>query len=285
MTTTALVTVLLGVVLAITIAFAAAGTAALACATKPLVRYETLPSAPAPLALGAEIPRQIHMMWLDKRKDNRRVPPDHQPLFRRMAAANPGWTLRFWNRRAVERLLASPELAEVRRGYEAAVSWISKCDIARFAVLWVHGGVYMDMDVYACRPFDDLVRGRHMLLALECPSHSLPADGVNRRLSNGELGFAPRHPLVWGWLHVMSRRLQRGLPFMWSTFVTTFATFLAQYGEELLAAHGLELQLVPTAELLPIPTSGRIRRGRKTVVNTWPKHFERLDAEFICSTT
>jgi hypothetical protein len=66
-----------------------------------------------------------------------------------------GWTYEFWDDARFEALIRKefPELLSTYRG----MSGIKRADVARLAVMAVHGGVYLDLDVQCIHPLDDLL--------------------------------------------------------------------------------------------------------------------------------
>jgi mannosyltransferase OCH1-like enzyme len=63
----------------------------------------------------------------------------------------------------------------------------ARSDLYRLMALYVHGGVYVDHDVWALRPFDDLL-SRDLLLAADRMKPLLIGEHV--------MGAPPRHPLI-----------------------------------------------------------------------------------------
>ncbi|XP_055977431.1 alpha-1,4-N-acetylglucosaminyltransferase [Sorex fumeus] len=65
----------------------------------------------------------------------------------------------------------------------AQSNWLHvSSDAARLAVIWKHGGIYMDTDVISIRPI---------------PAENFLAAQASQFSSNGVFGFLPRHPFLW----------------------------------------------------------------------------------------
>ena len=62
-------------------------------------------------------------------------------------------------RRDVERLVAQTGSADLLKVYDALETNVQRSDFWRYAVLWLDGGVYADVDVYALPPIVPLVLG------------------------------------------------------------------------------------------------------------------------------
>jgi inositol phosphorylceramide mannosyltransferase catalytic subunit len=123
------------------------------------------------------IPKLIHHLW-----------PGQDPFraeFHRFRASwmqhHPDWSFRFWRTDLGEG--ASDEVRAVLADRRYTV--VVKSDIARFELLRLYGGIYVDTDVECLRPFDPLLGdeffcGRESAHAL-CPS---------------VMGCRPAHPLA-----------------------------------------------------------------------------------------
>lgn len=92
-----------------------------------------------------DIPRCMHQIWLQGENHLR----DTQPrLFKFMCRARQwckksGWTHHLWCEREGLKLL-NPRQKQI---YDSAPSFAAQADILRYAILYAHGGLYLDMDV------------------------------------------------------------------------------------------------------------------------------------------
>lgn len=113
------------------------------------------------------IPKSLHFIWLA-------ASPDDQPSAFEQAcraqtiAVHDGWEVRDWTDAEI---LNEPDFDPIRpylldawRRFD--LNPTSRSDLMRLAVLYVHGGVYCDHDVWAIRRFDDLL-DRDILLAAD----------------------------------------------------------------------------------------------------------------------
>jgi hypothetical protein len=105
----------------------------------------------------------------------------------------PGYEYKMWTDSDVHALIATnyAALLPLYLSYDAD---IKRYDIARYVILFHHGGVYADMDVQVVRPFAELVPVGRVGVA-ESPF-------VNERVQNALLTSPPRHPF---WFHVLRR--------------------------------------------------------------------------------
>jgi mannosyltransferase OCH1-like enzyme len=123
----------------------------------------------------------------------------------RTAALHPQWTKQ---EHCDASSLADPAFDPVRDALDDA--WFrfshrptAKSDLMRLAVLYLHGGVYCDHDVFAIRPFDDLLN-RGLLLVADRMEPLLIGEHV--------MGAEPRNPIIWAILtrFIRSRPGDRG---------------------------------------------------------------------------
>lgn len=90
------------------------------------------------------IPKKIHQMWLDKFvRNNTEYPEKYRNLGypKSWTDLNPDYEYTLWNWDKVHELFESPELARWRDFYYKRLEHhIEKCDFARYAILYKHGG-------------------------------------------------------------------------------------------------------------------------------------------------
>lgn len=144
------------------------------------------------------IPRILHFMWLDKKNPYQRgYPEQYRKNVDKWIMLNPEWRVIVWNWTDVEKEF--PEWMEVLNSIPI---WISKCDFARFLVLYKYGGVYLDLDIIAQRPLDDYVTDREYLLVFEPREHM---EQLNEGLLfNGLVGCQAQDPFIMGWVKKMA---------------------------------------------------------------------------------
>jgi hypothetical protein len=130
-------------------------------------------------------------MWLDK-KDDQGGPPakylgDPTKFVGSFTAQNPTLQHKVWNFAQVKQMWQHPALSKWSRFFDEIFWHIEKCDFSRYAILYLYGGIYADLDITAVRPFDDGLLSR---------SFSWTLDVGESEIWNGFLASAPGHP-VW----------------------------------------------------------------------------------------
>jgi predicted SAM-dependent methyltransferase len=95
------------------------------------------------------IPKLIHHVWPGQDPFRAELQPFRASFLRH----HPDWTLHFWRTELGQGV--SPEVQAVLDDSRYTV--VVKSDIARFEILRLHGGIYVDTDVECLRPFDALL--------------------------------------------------------------------------------------------------------------------------------
>jgi mannosyltransferase OCH1-like enzyme len=102
---------------------------------------------------------------------------------------NPGFEYKLWNRKMARELFDNPKLAKWKDFYYNTLQdWIEKCDFLRFAILYIYGGTYVDLD-FKCNKSLEPLLNREIGLVWEPYEHTEPADATPRRLYNGKFHF------------------------------------------------------------------------------------------------
>lgn len=195
----------------------------------------------------SKISNLLHQMWLNKEtngagqnemwKWNDGPPLKHsQSGYQEISKQNnPDLGYMFWNMGKMEDLFQKNknELGKYYLFWKSGLRFhIEKCDFARYLVLYVYGGVYMDLDFIAIKNLSRLFKiqppfginaappngsdfnsqkingsqemeiNRTLLLVLEPKEHSPSTDPLDipKRVFNGFLGSSPKNPF---WLDFM----------------------------------------------------------------------------------
>ena len=126
------------------------------------------------------IPKIIHQIWVGQHPR----PTNLNFAINSVKRLHPDWEYILWDNQKVAEL----DL-EVKYGPEVVAQlnpgkW---SDVVRLEVLARYGGVYLDLDFYACQPLDFL----HENFDFYC---GLVSDWFD--VSNGVIGCTPKHPLI-----------------------------------------------------------------------------------------
>ena len=179
------------------------------------------------------IPLIIHQMWLDTKTDVNSTPPpkylsDKYTLG--IANVNPEFEYRFWNMKTVKELFEDPRLQKWKSFYFQVDDLIEMCDFARYAIMYIQGGVYIDCDFSGITSLIGLVKYQKELMLvphtsicgvkLREPGMTQPAD-----IFNGILGSTPGHHFWAEFMDYIMYRYDPNTPVVNSTGPVALGNF------------------------------------------------------------
>lgn len=154
------------------------------------------------------IPKVFHSIWLGSPT----MPHRWQQCWQTWATVHPEWSVRVWTDACLPPLLP--------RGFETVADPRQRADMLRYALLFLYGGVYVDVDFECLRPLDALLDGIAAFAASE--------DGQS--VSIGILGAEPGHPVFWAALECMPQRRCSGTTIGEQTGPAFFTDLVRQRG-------------------------------------------------------
>lgn len=138
------------------------------------------------------IPRIIHHIWIGPHDPM----PLHEACRRTALRTHPDWEHLYWTNDRIGELVDAPPLRPYRLGDRLGLMprYDHRSDVVRLAVLLVHGGVYLDHDVWCVRSLAPLLR-EAFVYGEHGRGHHDPAPGTGRR-ANGVILSRPNHPAI-----------------------------------------------------------------------------------------
>jgi hypothetical protein len=136
-----------------------------------------------------EIPLLLHQTW-----KTRTVPPKFQQWRQSWLKNHPHWVEQHvWSDEDNLKLiqLHFPELVNVYQGFRHT---ILRVDFVRYVMMYIHGGVYADLDVESLQPLDSLLTRKHSNIVLGLESENSDIVDISFMAS------IPGHPF---WLDVI----------------------------------------------------------------------------------
>lgn len=198
------------------------------------------------------IPKVIHRMWLDRNIDNNTVYPEKYDKFTQsFDKLNPEFTVEFWNNNRVNKLFDDhPAVAKYKSVWKNLPHHIQKCDVARYAILYIYGGVYVDLDFMFYKNISPLL-DRELLLVEEPAEHTEAGDPFETKIFNGFIGSVPRHPFWLDWLDFIVKSLDKTDDVFKTSGPHNFRVFFDQSKYN-------HTKLVSACEIIPIHFYGKI---------------------------
>jgi mannosyltransferase OCH1-like enzyme len=150
------------------------------------------------------IPKILHLMWLDKKVDDNEKPNkkyDEKGYWKGWKDMHPDFEFILWNRKKIKQLFIDyPQLQPFEEFWNIKLKhFIQKCDFARYMIMYVIGGFYIDLDFICTKNISPLLKNRELLLFWEPKEHD--ALGEGKRLYNGAIGSIPNHPFWLEWMN------------------------------------------------------------------------------------
>lgn len=149
------------------------------------------------------IPRIIHQMWFDKNElDNNFLPENHEryslysTYVKGLRDNHPDYQYIFWNGRRIYQLWNEPRLSKWKNFFYSLKYHIEKCDMTRYAILFIYGGIYIDLDYKSHRPFDSSLLDHKILFIREPPEHQDRLSGIKIHIANSIIFSSPNH-FIW----------------------------------------------------------------------------------------
>jgi len=129
-----------------------------------------------------KIPRHIHQIWIQGE-----MPEQYKKWQQTWQELMPGWNYTLWTDKEIRKLPLKN-----RALYEQATNYGEKSDIARYEILNLFGGMYIDTDFECLNPeiFDYLNRCYTFYTGLA------PLDCAHLVCANGLIASAPGHPIL-----------------------------------------------------------------------------------------
>lgn len=115
---------------------------------------------------------------------------------------NPGYEYWFWTDSGTRHVLSENYPPWIASLYDAYPYAINQADIRKFLILYLHGGVYADLDTECLRPLDSLFddpEAPGCILGLEPEIHRLflyPNDYGRDYVTSSFIACRPRHPFL-----------------------------------------------------------------------------------------
>lgn len=134
---------------------------------------------PKPPDAAAKIPKILHHVWVGGSP----IPSRFRHYIRSWKKHNPEFELRLWNESNID--WSEPFIQEAHRQR----AWAKLSDYVRLVAVEKYGGIYLDTDVEACRPFDEL-------LSCQCFFGVQSHRDEDEPVCNAVFGAVPHHPFI-----------------------------------------------------------------------------------------
>lgn len=143
------------------------------------------------------VTRIIHQMWFDLNDYNNTGPPSkYNDYIQKWKELNTEMEYKFWNGQKILDLWNHPGLSKWKNFFNSLNRHIEKCDFSRYAILYIYGGVYIDLDFIPLKSINSLIHNREFGWCYEPFIHQDSFDEGHARISNGFLCSVKEH-YIW----------------------------------------------------------------------------------------
>lgn len=125
------------------------------------------------------IPKTLHQVWIGPN----RIPEHYYKLMRTWTTLYPDWVYNLWTDETLPKLVN-------QKAFDALGSYTGRSDIARYEILYEHGGMYCDLDYEALQNMEPLIQDAYIFFATEYHKDGLPA------ITGSLFGAVPHHPHI-----------------------------------------------------------------------------------------
>ncbi len=154
-----------GVAMLITISVAVTIAILIVIAAVPILSTRRAAHAASPVVP----PVRVHQVWISsnwaRSQGTAALPPKYHPLVETWMQAYPQTHTLYDDQMCRE--LIEEHLPEYLQMYKHMPTNVEKADIARYAILYVHGGFYADLDTVLIKPVDVFVDCKNVHVAVE----------------------------------------------------------------------------------------------------------------------
>lgn len=188
------------------------------------------------------ITKMIHQSW--KSHDLR---PDQAEWRESWHRNHPYWIHKLWTD-SENYILIKESFPWLLNTYTRLPHEIFRADIARYAYMFIFGGVYVDLDFESIKPLEELLQNASLALA-----YDIRSDNGGSEIANAFMASAPGHPF---WIHVLTSIVERAHGSTWQREKAIMETgpgaLSRAYNEwSISRSKGLPIYVVPPGLIYP----------------------------------
>jgi hypothetical protein len=147
------------------------------------------------------IPKVIHQIWF---QGEEKIPEHLQIYHKSWIDKNPSFEVKVWDEISIQAVLKEYNDTKTTEMYNNYRYMIQKIDLAKYIILYIYGGIYIDMDIKCIQPItDDFIKGNDVILSEMVYNifHSLLFTTVGHTftdtiINNGVIMVIPKHPIL-----------------------------------------------------------------------------------------
>ena len=150
------------------------------------------------------IPKIVHQTWETKES----IPPPCLEVIKKNKKLNPTWEFVFWDDKARRKLIEDNFDDYTLSAYDKLSVGAMKADLFRICVLYIHGGLYMDIKGGINKPLDEFLSDKNKLCYMLWPYGNTMFNHP-KHAATSFLIWPKGHPLLPYIIREISRRIHQ----------------------------------------------------------------------------
>lgn len=142
------------------------------------------------------IPKLAHTIWMQGAD---KIPADYKSNLLETQKLNPDWKILIWDRNSIREELKKLGDKYLQK-FDSFHILHQKVDFARYALIYIHGGLSIDADAKAIKPFSEIpyIDEKNFIVGYSnMDKVSTAVHGYeNRTINNSVIIASPRHPVL-----------------------------------------------------------------------------------------
>ena len=138
--------------------------------------------------MDKKIPTVIYQSWKTKN-----LPDKMKQVVEKTKKMNPEYTYELWDDADCYEFLFKNFGENYANAFDVLIPGAFKCDFWRYAVLYINGGVYMDMDMTPEIPFKEILREDDKFVSIVDQKNGNCSDAA---IYQAFIACVPRHPIM-----------------------------------------------------------------------------------------
>lgn len=131
------------------------------------------------------IPKMIHQIWI---QGGDKIPDKLLAMHEGCKRVNHNFKYNVWDDNQIQKLLEKYFEKKYLDTYNGYMVYAQKADFARYAILYIYGGIYLDMDMTCKKNMEPFLQHKMFFTTYRFPH-------LFKRYLNGIIGSVPKHPI------------------------------------------------------------------------------------------
>jgi len=148
------------------------------------------------------IPKTIHQIWF---QGEDKIPPHLKEYHKTWVELNPNYEVLVWDEIKIDNLLTAFPDKKIVEMYKNYKYMIQKIDLAKYIILYMYGGTYIDMDMKCLKSLDSVIKDDSEIIVSNMPANFFHRvfftfggyDFFSDMINNGVIITIPQHPLIY----------------------------------------------------------------------------------------